>query len=108
MEKEKFLNYCVMFRDDLKDLQENIDTEYTCTLAYLGANYSYELANIGFELGYANWYFSKGNNFNEIKNDFLCMIMENEKIIGAYDDKELAKIEKRILECKEKEGAIYE
>ena len=39
-------------------------------------------------------------NFDEIKKDFLTMIMENENIVGCYTEKELNKIEKRILKCK--------
>ena len=107
-EKEKFLNYCYMFKNELADLQTDLDengdflgNDYCCTLAYLGLNYSYELANIGFELGYSGWAFSKLDNFDEVKSDFLCMIMENENIVGCYTDKELQKIEKRILKCKE-------
>ena len=106
-EKEKFLNYCVMFKNELVDLQKSLDedefltNDYCCTLAYLGLNYSYELANIGFELGYSGWAFSKLDNFDEVKSDFLCMIMENENIIGCYTEEELNKIEKRILKCKE-------
>ena len=107
-EKEKFLNYCYMFKNELADLQTDLDengdflgNDNCCTLAYLGLNYSYELANIGFELGYSGWSFSKDDNFDEVKSDFLCMIMENENIVGCYTDKELQKIEKRILKCKE-------
>lgn len=106
-EKEKFLNYCVVFKNELADLQKSLDedefltNDYCCTLAYLGLNYSYELANIGFELGYSGWAFNNCGGFDDIKKDFLTMIMENENIIGCYTEKELNKIEKRILKCKE-------
>ena len=106
-EKEKFLNYCVMFKNELADLQKSLDEDefltddYCCTLAYLGLNYSYELANIGFELGYSGWTFNNCGGFDDIKKDFLTMIMENENIIGCYTEEELNKIEKRILKCKE-------
>lgn len=106
--EKQFLEYCVMFKNSLADLQKDLDenedyfgNDYCCTLAYLGLNYSYELANIGFELGYSGWAFSKLDDFKELKNDFLLMIMESENIIGAYTEKELNKIEKRILKCKE-------
>ena len=107
-EKEKFLNYCVMFKNELADLQKDLDengdflgNDYCCTLAYIGLNYSYELANIGFELGYSGWAFNNCGGFDDIKKDFLTMIMENENIIGCYTEEELNKIEKRILKCKE-------
>ena len=72
-EKEKFLWNCTLFRNELADLQREIEEENNDkgTLAYIGANYSYKLANIGFDLGYANWFFEirengKGLNFDEI------------------------------------------
>ena len=106
--EKQFLNYCVMFKNELADLQKDLDengdyfgNDYCCTLAYLGLNYSYELANIGFELGYSGWAFNNCGGFDEIKKDFLTMIMENENIIGCYTEEELNKIEKRILKCKE-------
>lgn len=106
-EKEKFLNYCVMFKNELADLQKSLDedefltNDYCCTLAYLGLNYSYELANIGFELGYSAWAFTKDDDFEKVKSDFLLMIMENENILNDFTDYDLNKIEKRILKCKE-------
>lgn len=105
--EKQFLEYCVMFKNELADLQKSLDedefltNDYCCTLAYLGLNYSYELANIGFELGYSGWAFNNCGGFDEIKKDFLTMIMENENIIGCYTEEELNKIEKRILKCKE-------
>lgn len=105
--EKQFLNYCVMFKNELADLQKSLDedefltNDYCCTLAYLGLNYSYELANIGFELGYSGWAFNNCGGFDDIKTDFLTMIMENENIIGCYTEEELNKIEKRILKCKE-------
>ena len=105
--EKQFLNYCVMFKNELADLQKDLDenedyfgNDYCCTLAYLGLNYSYELANIGFELGYSGWAFNNCGGFDEIKKDFLTMIMENENIVGCYTEEELNKIEKRILKCK--------
>ena len=105
-EKEKFLNYCVMFKNSLADLQKYLDengdyfgNDYCCTLAYLGLEYSFELANIGFELGYSGWAFTKDDDFEKVKSDFLLMIMESENIIGAYTEKKLNKIEKRIQKC---------
>ena len=105
--EKQFLEYCVMFKNELADLQKSLDedefltNDYCCTLAYLGLNYSYELANIGFELGYSGWAFNNCGGFDDIKTDFLTMIMENENIIGCYTEEELNKIEKRILKCKE-------
>ena len=105
--EKQFLEYCVMFKNELADLQKDLDedefltNDYCCTLAYLGLNYSYELANIGFELGYSSWAFNNCGGFDEIKKDFLTMIMENENIVGCYTEEELNKIEKRILKCKE-------
>lgn len=106
-EKEKFLNYCYMFKNELADLQTDLDengdflgNDYCCTLAYLGLNYSYELANIGFELGYSAWAFTKDDDFEKVKSDFLLMIMENENILNDFTDYDLNKIEKRILKCK--------
>ena len=104
--EKQFLNYCVMFKNELADLQKSLDedefltNDYCCTLAYLGLNYSYELANIGFELGYSGWAFNNCGGFDDIKTDFLTMIIENENIIGCYTEEELNKIEKRILKCK--------
>ena len=104
--EKQFLEYCVMFKNELADLQKSLDedefltNDYCCTLAYLGLNYSYELANIGFELGYSGWAFNNCGGFDDIKTDFLTMIIENENIIGCYTEEELNKIEKRILKCK--------
>lgn len=105
---EKFLEYCRLYRNELADLQKDLDenesclgNDYCCTLAYLGLNYSYELANIGFELGYSGWAFTKDDDFKKVKSDFLMMIMENENILGDYTEKELDKIAKRIENVRE-------
>jgi len=101
-EKEKFLNYCIMFNKELEDTNNCIEEDYNLftmnngTLADLGCNVSYELANIGFELGYANWQFFTKGDFEKVKEEFLKMVIENEKIVGAYTEEELKEIEERI------------
>ena len=101
-EKEKFINYCIMFSKDLIDTNNCIEEDYNLftmnngTLADLGCNVSYELANIGFELGYASWQFFIGGDFEKVKEEFLKMVIENEKIVGAYTEEELKEIEERI------------
>lgn len=104
-EKEKFLNYCKMFNKELEDLQEEIDFEnaesYNGTLAYIGANFSYELANIGFGLCYASWHFKINGTFDEIKNDFINTIMSNEKLDDLRTIGELKDIERRLKNAME-------
>ena len=105
-EKEKFLYNCNLFKNELASLQKLIEEENNNkigTLAYIGANYSYKLANIGFELGYAGWFFEiMGNGkkltFNKVKQRLCDTIISNEKICGYYKDSEIAKIKERILE----------
>ena len=111
--KDKFLKYCNMFRNDLADLQKEIDYEqegkqWHGTLAYIGANYSYELANICFELGYSTWFFMIADfgtlrpfSFEEIKENVCNTIISNEKIEQHYTEREIEDIKKRILKCKE-------
>lgn len=99
--KEKFLNYCIMFSKELEDTNKYMEEDYlfsinSGTLADLGCNVSYELANIGFELGYANWQFFTKGDFEKVKEEFLKMIIENEKIVGAYTKEEIKDIETRI------------
>ena len=110
--KDKFLKYCNMFRNDLADLQAEIDYEqegkqWHGTLAYIGANYSYELANICFELGYATWFFMIADfgalrlfSFEEIKQGVCETIVSNEKISGVYNAEEINKIKNDILNAK--------
>lgn len=101
-EKEKFVNYCIMFNKDLEDTNKCIEEDYNLftmnngTLADLGCNVSYELANIGFELGYASWQFFTKGDFEKVKEEFLKMVIENEKIVGAYTEEEIKDIETRI------------
>ena len=105
-EKEKFLWNCTLFRNELADLQREIEEEENNnkgTLAYIGANYSYKLANIGFALGYATWFFEirengKELNFDEIKQRLCDTIISNERICGYYENSEIEKIKERILE----------
>lgn len=105
-EKEKFLWNCTLFRNELADLQREIEKEENNdngTLAYIGANYSYKLANIGFALGYATWFFEIRENgkelsFEEIKQNLCDTIISNEKICGYYENSEIEKIKERILE----------
>ena len=117
--KDKFLKYCNMFKRELADLQAEIDYEqegkqWHGTLAYIGANYSYELANIGFELGYSTWFFMIADffttadfgalrpfSFEEIKENVCNTIISNERIEQHYTEKEIEDIKKRILKCKE-------
>ena len=110
--KDKFLKYCNMFRNDLADLQKEIDYEqegkqWHGTLAYIGANYSYELANICFELGYATWFFMIADfgtlrplSFREVKENICNTIIINERIEQHYTEKEIKNIEKRVLKCR--------
>ena len=103
-EKEKFLEYCKWFNKELEDLQKELDfdDEYEYgTLAYLGCNFSYELANIGFELGYASWHFIVNDTFDKVKEDFINTIISNEKLDDYRTIKELKDIEKRLLKAKE-------
>ena len=101
----KFLNYCKMFNKELEELQEEIDFEneenYKGTLAYIGANFSYELANIGFELGYASWHFKINGTFDEIKKDFVNTIMSNERLDDLRTIGELKNIERRLENAKQ-------
>ncbi len=102
--KEKFLYYCLEFKGELADLQKELDFEENekCgTLAYIGANYSYDLANIGFELCYASWFFLANGSFEEVKDSFIKTIMENEKLDNFRTIGELKDIESRLLKAKE-------
>ena len=108
--KDKFLKYCDMFRNDLADLQAEIDyaedTEIHGTLAYIGENYSYELANICFGLGYATWFFEIGEYIGEpfdyetLKQCVCDTIISNEKIENVYNAEEINKIKNDILNAK--------
>ena len=109
--KDKFLKYCNMFRNDLADLQKEIDYEqegkqWHGTLAYIGANYSYELANICFGLGYATWFFEIGEYIGEpfdyetLKQGVCDTIISNEKIENVYNAEEINKIKNEILNAK--------
>lgn len=102
--KEKFLYYCLEFKGELADLQKELDFEENekyGTLAYIGANYSYDLANIGFELCYASWFFLANGSFEEVKDSFIKTIMENEKLDNFRTIGELKDIESRLLKAKE-------
>ena len=109
--KDKFLKYCNMFRNDLADLQAEIDYEqegkqWHGTLAYIGVNYSYELANICFELGYSTWFFMIGEYIGEpfdyetLKQGVCDTIISNEKIENVYNAEEINKIKNDILNAK--------
>lgn len=102
-EKEKFLANCNKFKNELSDLQRDIDEQDETnngTLAYIGCNYSYELANIGFELGYACWHFLAKGNFKDVKQSFIDTIIENEIIEGVYSINEIKKIRTRLLKVR--------
>lgn len=105
-EKERFLELCYMYKDELERTNQWVEEERddltinSGTLVDLGCNVSYGLATIGLELGYASWQFVVKGNFKDIKKEFLDMVIENEKIIGCYTDDELKKIEERIKKCK--------
>lgn len=110
--KDKVLKYCNMFKNDLADLQAEIDYEqegkqWHGTLAYIGANYSYELANICFELGYSTWFFMIADfgalrpfSFEEIKENVCNTIISNEEICNEYTAEEINKIKNEILNAK--------
>lgn len=108
--KDKFLLNCDIFKRELADLQAEIDyaedTEIHGTLAYIGANYSYELANICFGLGYANWFFMIGNyngdkfDYKTLKEGVCNTIISNEIICNEYTAEEIKKIKKEILSAK--------
>lgn len=103
--KELFLRYCKEFNKELEDLQKDIDFEERAdeigTLAYIGANFSYDLAVIGFQLCYASWHFKINGTFEEVKNDFVNTIMSNEKLDDLRTIGELKDIESRLLKAKE-------
>lgn len=101
--KQMFDRYCKYFYKELQYLKEDIEFENSGTLQDLGEKMSYELANIGFELGYASWQFYIGNDFEKAKNEFSTMIIENEKIVGCYSDDKLEEIKERIERCKQNE-----
>lgn len=108
--KDKFLYNCNVFKNDLEDLQKEIDYEELGevhgTLAYIGTNYSYELANICFGLGYANWFFMIGNyngdkfDYKTLKEGVCNTIISNEMICNEYTAEEIKKIKKEILSAK--------
>ena len=109
--KDKFLYNCNVFKNDLEDLQKEIDYEELGevhgTLAYIGVNYSYELANICFELGYSTWFFMIADfgalrpfSFEEIKEGVCNTIISNEKICNNYTAEEINKIKNEILNAK--------
>ena len=109
--KNKFLKYCDIFKRELADLQAEIDyaedTEIHGTLAYIGENYSYELANICFGLGYATWFFEIGEEHTEKPLDYETLkqcvcetIISNEKIENVYNAEEINKIKNDILNAK--------
>ena len=110
-EKDKFLINCDIFKRELADLQAEIDyaedTEIHGTLAYIGENYSYELANICFELGYSTWFFMIADfgalrpfSFEEIKEGVCNTIISNEEICNNYTAEEINKIKNEILNAK--------
>ena len=107
MENKRVNEVKKMLQKDLVETEKTIEEDYdflegNCgTLAYIGLNYSFELANIGFELGYSNWVFDIRGDFENIKKEFNSLIIENEKIEKLFNDKELEIISKRILNCKE-------
>ena len=109
--KDKFLINCDIFKRELADLQAEIDyaedTKIHGTLAYIGANYSYELANICFGLGYATWFFMIADfgtlrpfSFEEIKEGVCNTIISNEEICNNYTAEEINKIKNEILNAK--------
>ena len=109
--KDKFLQYCNMFKRELADLQAEIDyaenTKIHGTLAYIGANYSYRLANICFELGYATWFFMIADfgtlrpfSFGKIKENICNTIISNEEICNEYTAEEINQIKNKILSAK--------
>ena len=108
--KDKFLLNCDIFKRELADLQAEIDyaedTKIHGTLAYIGANYSYELANICFGLGYATWFFMIGEYIGEpfdyetLKQCVCDTIISNEKICKEYTAEEINKIKNEILNAK--------
>ena len=108
--KDKFLLNCDIFKRELADLQAEIDyaedTKIHGTLAYIGANYSYELANICFGLGYATWFFMIGEYIGEpfdyktLRQGVCDTIISNEKICKEYTAEEINKIKNEILNAK--------
>ena len=109
--KDKFLLNCDIFKRELADLQAEIDYEqegkqWHGTLAYIGANYSYELANICFGLGYATWFFMIGEYIGEpfdyetLKQSVCDTIISNEEICNNYTAEEINKIKNEILNAK--------
>ena len=108
-EKERFLIYCNICKNELAELQEYIHNEETqdenCTLAYIGCNFSYELANVCFELGYGSWFFEYNSkiSYKDLKNGVCETIVSDLKIINDLKKSEIRKIKARILQCKENE-----
>ena len=110
--KDKFLLNCNMLKRELADLQAEIDYEqegkqWHGTLAYIGANYCYELSNICFGLGYATWFFMIADfgtlrpfSFEEIKEGVYHTIISNEEICNNYTAEEINKIKNEILNAK--------
>ena len=108
--KDKFLLNCDIFKRELADLQAEIDytedTKIHGTLAYIGANYSYELANICFGLGYATWFFMIGEYIGEpfdyktLKQCVCDTLISNEEICNNYTAEEINKIKNEILNAK--------
>ena len=109
--KDKFLLYCNIFKNDLADLQKEIDYEqegkqWHGTLAYIGANYSYELANICFGLGYATWFFMIGEytgepfDYKTLRQGVCDTIISNEEICNKYTAEEIKQIKNKILSAK--------
>lgn len=103
--KDLFLRYCKEFNRELEDLQKDIDFEERAdelgTLAYIGTNFSYDLAVIGFQLCYTSWFFNIKGNFEEVKKSFIKTIMSNEKLDNLRTIGELKDIESRLLKAKE-------
>lgn len=104
-EKEKFLRYCYIFKNDLEDLQKEIDFEHDrnkCTLSFIGANYSYELANTCFELGYYSWFFyhEKDMKYEDLKQNVYETIISDLEITKEYNEEQLTKIKENILNAK--------
>lgn len=108
--KDKFLLNCDIFKRELADLQAEIDyaedTKIHGTLAYIGANYSYELANICFGLGYATWFFMIGEytgepfDYKTLRQGVCDTIISNEEICKEYTTEEINKIKNEILNAK--------
>lgn len=96
-----FYKYCKNFNDSLKNAEEELDSDSsTGTLKDLGKSYSFQLANIGFALGYSAWTFDLSG---DIKEKFKNEIISDLKIEDFYSPEEIENIEKSIDKCKSNE-----